>query len=528
MARLLVVIALIVSALAAFPARAETLPRTVIVVTDGGSGGVAARMAIPALTRLGLVSEVHDTARDLPDLTERGDIAGILIWLDEGRVADGAAFLAWIRVQTGRGLPIAMAGAIPAIEDRFGLFVTLGLLYSVEPRPYTYDLATVAKDREMIEPGRRFGGLWPLVDQFRPLEPPASEAALLLQRGADSTDRTAPVIFTPRAAYIAPGYAVWLSADERAARWMIDPAAFFTRAFHLELRPIPDAGLVNARRVFLPVLAPADAAAAAEVTRTGLSLKRMPPLAVLLDPPGAGIDSCGTAARARLFGYDALLNVEAPGAFAPVVTMCASGAAAARAMLTAAYDYAAAHPLFTAAIRQDALDSGFGAATIEPDGDLAWRIRDRGGVQTVRFDAPGALRLDWTRSEGVLGAARVGGALVASLDPDAEAPLVALTRTPFEPPLFAVLVESRWSVSGLMRDADNVAADVQGYGPGDMVWQVEPRSEWEIRFQPKDGAMWRWRVVVGEDGLIRFSLPPQAANGAALAMERQDYAGAGP
>ena len=67
-----------------------------------------------------------------------------------------------------------------------------------------------------------------------------------------------------------------------------------------------------------------------------------------------------------------------------------------------------------------------------------------------------------------------------------------------------------------------------GFGPGDMVWQVEPHSEWEIRFQPEGGAMRRWRAVVGDEGLIALSLPPEAAKGAALAFERQDYAGAGP
>ncbi len=530
MARFLVFIALLASSFAIGAARAEAWPRTVIVVTDGAPDGMAARMAAPALARLGLVSEIYRVDSGLPDLAARHDIAGVLIWLDEGRVADGAGFLAWVRAQTGRGVPIAMTGATPAIEDRFGLFIALGLLYSVEQRPYTYDLAAVTKDESVVETGRRFGGLWPAVDQFRPLEPPASDAALLLQRGTDSTDRTAPVIFTPRAAYAAPGYAVWRSADRREARWMIDPAAFFARAFRLPLRPIPDAGLINARRIFQPTLAPADDEAAREVTRVGANLKRPQPIDVLLDRPTSGstVASCGAAGRARFFGYDALLEAGGGGAFAPVVTMCAGGAAGARDMLLAAYDYAAAHPLFTADMRSELIESGFSAAAIEPDGDLAWRVRNRGGVQTMRFDAPAGLRLDWTRSEGVLGAALVDGALVASLDPEADAPLIALTRAPFEPPPFAVLVESRWSVSGLARDADNAAMHVQGYGPGDMVWQVEPRSEWEIRFQPTDGEMWRWRVAVGEDGLIRFSLPPHGRNGASLAMERQDYAGAGP
>ena len=83
-------------------------------------------------------------------------------------------------------------------------------------------------------------------------------------------------------------------------------------------------------------------------------------------------------------------------------------------------------------------------------------------------------------------------------------------------------MESRWTVAGLTRDADNVAARVQGYGPGDMVWQVEPRSEWEIRFQAEGGKLRRWRAAVGADGLIALSLPAGAASGARFATGRQD------
>lgn len=515
---------------AAAPARAEALARTVIVVTDGAPDGLAARMAVPALRRLGLTSELYRIDIGLPDLEARRDVAGVLIWLDEGRVDDGPAFLAWVRRLTTLGVPLALMGATPAIEDRFGLFVSLGVLYSVEERPYTYDLKAVVKDHRLVEPGRRFGDVWPVADQIRPLEPPVSEAALVLQRGADFTDRTTPLLVTPRVAYAAPGYAVWRSRDGRAAQWMIDPLQWFARAFRLGLRPAPDAGLMNARRIFAPALAPADEAASKTVLRAATGLGGAQPLDVLLSPPqgGAVAASCGAAARTRFFGYDALLGFEGEGPFAPVVTMCAHDPEAARATVRAAYAHAAHRPLFTAAVNLADVEMGFAAARIAKIGPLAWQMSERGALGTLRFDAAGSLRVDWDRSQGVLGAARLGGALVVSLDPEAAEPVVALTRTPFEPPPFAVLVESRWLVSDLTRDADNAVMRVQGYGPGDMVWQVEPRSDWEIRFQPDGGAMQRWRAVVGEEGQIAISLPPDAANGAALAFERQDFAGPGP
>lgn len=531
MARIFAVLTLVLASLAVIgAARAEPLARTVIVVTDGAPGGLAVRMAVPALQQLGLVSEIYRVDTGLPDLSARKDVAGVVLWLDEGRVEDGAALVSWVRRLTTLGMPLALMGATPAIEDRFGLFVSLGVLYSVENRPYTYDLNAVVKEHGLVGPARSFGRSWPLTDQIRPLEPPASEAALLLQRGADSTDRTAPLLFTPRVAYAAPGYAVWRSADGAQAQWMIDPAQWFTRAFRLNLRPTPDAGVINARRIFAPGLGPADESAADGVLRAATGLGNLQPLDVMLDPPtpDRAAPSCGSTGRALLFGYDTLLGAERSGAFSPVVTMCADEADAARAAVRAAYAYAARHPLLTAQISTEDVEAGFASVQIEEAGDLSWRVRQRGALGTVRFDAPGDLRLDWERSEGVLGAAHLGDRLVVSLDPETAEPLVALTRTRFEPPPFAVLVESRWLVSGLARDADNAAMRVQGYGPGDMVWQVEPRSEWEIRFQPEGGSLSRWRSVVGEDGLIAISLPPDAARGASLAFERQDYAGAGP
>lgn len=531
MVRILAFLALVFASLAAISAaRAEALPRTAIVITDGGADSTALKLGVPALERLGLLPEIYRSDNGLPDIGARKDVAGVLVWLDQGTVADGAAFLAWMRRLATLNVPLALMGATPAIEDRFGLFVSLGLLYSVEDRPYTYDLAAVVKDRRVLEPGRRFGHVWPATDQIRPLEPPASDAVLTLQRGADSTDRTTPLLITPRVAYAAPGYAVWRSADGKTAAWMIDPDAWFARAFRLATRPAPDAGLINARRIFAPALAPADEASAPRVLKAATGLGQIQPLDVMLDVPAGGdaVATCGQGARGMMFGFDGLLGLAGDGALAPVITMCADDPATARAAVLAAYAYAANHPVLTAPVSLADVRAGFASVEIEALSPSQWRIRNRGALQTVRFPHAGALRIDWFDSEGVIGAARIGDALVVSLDPDVAEPVIATTAEPWEPPPYAVLVESRWTVSGMVRDADNVAMRVQGFNSGDMVWQVEPQSEWEIRFQPEGGKPIRWRAVGSEDGLLAFSLPAEGAKGATLAFERQDYAGAGP
>lgn len=71
---------------------------------------------------------------------------------------------------------------------------------------------------------------------------------------------------------------------------------------------------------------------------------------------------------------------------------------------------------------------GFQSMRILPEGENAWRILDRGDLQTVRFDGVTGRVLDLDRSSGVMGARRKGDSLYVALNPKAEAPLVVLAE----------------------------------------------------------------------------------------------------
>lgn len=125
-----------------------------------------------------------------------------------------------------------------------------------------------------------------------------------------------------------------------------------------------------------------------------------------------------------------------------------------------------------------AIAEGFDTARFLRLGPRAWRIEDRGSLQTVRFDPPlDALAVDFARSSGVLGFAHDAGALYVALDPDAAAPIVALTEGAATLPY---LVESRWPIRGLARDAAGIAFKAGGFGAGEMVWRVAPSSRWRV------------------------------------------------
>ena len=126
-----------------------------------------------------------------------------------------------------------------------------------------------------------------------------------------------------------------------------------------------------------------------------------------------------------------------------------------------------------------ALIGGWAGIEILPEGERSWRIRNRGRLQTLRLDAASAISLDLDRSEGVLGARRLGEALYVALDPAADAPLIALadnaaTSGAVGSSLWAALAETGAPVSNL-EQTDCGAHIHVGQGPPDrMAWWTAP------------------------------------------------------
>jgi polysaccharide biosynthesis protein PelA len=110
---------------------------------------------------------------------------------------------------------------------------------------------------------------------------------------------------------------------------------------------------------------------------------------------------------------------------------------------------------------------------------MAWAILNRGSLETVRFDDVETLSLDMVKSSGVLGANRHQGALYVALDPAVLRPIVALTTRASaaeqgDGAAIASLISSRWSFSNRITRACGFTVDAQGFGPGEMQWQLRP------------------------------------------------------
>lgn len=170
-------------------------------------------------------------------------------------------------------------------------------------------------------------------------------------------------------------------------------------------------------------------------------------------------------------------------------------------------------PVF--ASRFAALAEGFFQTAITQEGQSAWRVHDRRGLQTIRF-ASGAQRgLDLSACDGVLGARLINNDLYVALDPVHHAPLVALAARHDGAPLRPYLVEAAWEVSNLLFTSDRFSFAAQGFGAGAMTWRVPAAGAWRARCGDRT-----WSVMAGADHVLEFSIPAPGTGGVQVALER--------
>ncbi len=125
---------------------------------------------------------------------------------------------------------------------------------------------------------------------------------------------------------------------------------------------------------------------------------------------------------------------------------------------------------------------GHGFYTFEsiPLGERFWKFKNRGALQTVRFDHASQEGVDFNKSQGVIGQRHLHGSLYVSLDPLTEEPLLAL-KTKDVNETTPYLVESRWEIKDLQREQDHAFKFwAKGYGTCAMKWSVGGKGRWEI------------------------------------------------
>jgi len=178
-------------------------------------------------------------------------------------------------------------------------------------------------------------------------------------------------------------------------------------------------------------------------------------------------------------------------------------------------------PITTSAFA--AIVDGFYSARIVALGEQRWRIENRDGLQTVRFDRASLKSVDFARSQGVIGQRHHQGSLYVALDPEVRTPVVALKdyerpdRDPDAP--VAYLVSARWPVQDVQREASGWRFRAQGFGAGDFAWKVPAPGRFAV--EVTDGTARRQLIAYADaEGRLEFTLPLEGAHGVEVAVRR--------
>jgi len=153
---------------------------------------------------------------------------------------------------------------------------------------------------------------------------------------------------------------------------------------------------------------------------------------------------------------------------------------------------------------------------VAPD---TWTIKNRGALQTIRFDKSSFKSVDFGRSKGVIGQNYLQGSLYVYLDETVSKPIIALKNNPnyFDVPKENVpyLIESRWLISNLRSSENYVDFTAQGFGDGDCTWQVPVDGNYRVRINGNDT-----KIVVAKDRKLKMQIEQNATQPLHLTITR--------
>lgn len=159
------------------------------------------------------------------------------------------------------------------------------------------------------------------------------------------------------------------------------------------------------------------------------------------------------------------------------------------------------------ASRYAASANGFYTAEIHRLGNNnAWRITNRGGLQTVRFDQAEMLSVDLNQSAGVLGQYYHQGNLYVALDPATPSPIISLNNNENigVPPVAEVpyLIESTWEIKSLQNSKTELTFNAQGYGHGFMRWKFPTTGVYLVTLTRQDAPPLSFLVTVTDSHVL--------------------------
>ncbi len=207
------------------------------------------------LNFLGYRIEYVDVNRRLPDPAALGRYRGVLTWFVEP-LRQPEVVVAWLDQATARGLRHVVLGEVaPPGGDWLKapinrLLSRLGLESTGEFVELTYRAKVAEFSQEMIGFERPLDKVLPGFPIMRQ-KGPDTESHLTIEVTTGGARKTSAVVVTgPGGGFASHDFTIHFEPNTDRVRWMLNPFAFFKRAFGEERFPIPDPTTVSGRRLY--------------------------------------------------------------------------------------------------------------------------------------------------------------------------------------------------------------------------------------------------------------------------------------
>jgi hypothetical protein len=210
------------------------------------------RFAEMPLNYLGFVVTYWDISGGLPGSDRTESLRGIITWL---RRPPPATFYLWAQQQVTRGIRMVVLGdsGLPSgntsLADANKLFAEIGFGLSGAAVDITYGTRILHRD-ELIGYERPLDPVLPAFPIVGTFGSDVSSHLILEHREGNLVVASSVVLTSARGGYVANGYFVYEEPGTGRTKWIVDPFAFFQKAFGAEMMPIPDVTTLSGRRTW--------------------------------------------------------------------------------------------------------------------------------------------------------------------------------------------------------------------------------------------------------------------------------------
>jgi hypothetical protein len=210
------------------------------------------RFAEMPLNHLGLVVSYWDINAGMPGPDRTENLRGVITWF---RRSPPPSFYLWGQEQVARGVRMVVLGdsGLPtgdtALADANRLFADIGFGLTGAAVDITYGTRILHRDA-LIGFERPLDPVLPAFPIVGTFGSDVSSHLVLEHREGNLVLASSVVLTSSRGGYAANGYFVYEEPGTGRTKWIIDPFAFFQKAFGAETMPIPDVTTISGRRIW--------------------------------------------------------------------------------------------------------------------------------------------------------------------------------------------------------------------------------------------------------------------------------------